>query len=275
MKKIIITALLLTAAFAAWGQQKPRVAVATFGVTGEITAEEANIVTELFIAELVSTGRVDVIDPANFDRIIVEMNFQTSDWSDRQKTAQLGGILDVQYIIRGQLMKMAAVYYWTATMMDIETAQVLSSAREQLAGMWQVFYKLPAFCKQISDKIPFDGTIGDRGPGGGIVFVDERGAFMECSEILGQYYWHGARSIAENYRGGGFTDWRLPTMQELNLMYQNLRRKKLGGMGDNVYWSSSEYGDGHAWYQRFSDGKQGSIFKSNSFSVRAVRAFSN
>jgi hypothetical protein len=37
-------------------------------------------------------------------------------------------------------------------------------------------------------------------------------------------------------------------------MYQNLRKKNLGGMGDGWYWSSSEGDSNHAWVQRFSDG---------------------
>jgi hypothetical protein len=255
MKKIIITALLLAAAFAAWGQQKPRVAVATFSVTGGVSADEANVVNELFIAE---------------------MRFQTSDWSDRQKTAQLGSVLNVQYIIRGQFMKMGAVYYWTATMLDIKTAQVLYSAREQLTGMEQIFDKLPAFCTQMLSRPPLGYSVGDRGPGGGIVFLAQGDAFMECSEMLGQYNWDEAIQAAKNYRGGGFADWRLPTKEELNLIYLNLRRKNLGGMGDNVYWSSEESYQNDAWHQSFSDGGQSvGGYKYNRHSVRAVRAFRN
>jgi hypothetical protein len=39
------------------------------------------------------------------------------------------------------------------------------------------------------------------------------------------------------------------------------------------YWSSSEYAAGTAWYQNFVIGAQGYSGKSNSYSVRPVRAF--
>jgi hypothetical protein len=31
--------------------------------------------------------------------------------------------------------------------------------------------------------------------------------------------WHGAKSYCENYRGGGYTDWRMPTQNELAELY--------------------------------------------------------
>jgi TolB-like protein len=128
--------------------------VATFDVMGGITTGEAQVVTELFMAELVSKGSVNVVDRVNFDKIIAEQKFQTGDWSNPQKTAALGQALNAGYVIRGQLMKMGAVIYWTATMIDIKTAQVLYSAREQVGNLGEVFGKLPAFCAQILDKIP-------------------------------------------------------------------------------------------------------------------------
>jgi hypothetical protein len=51
-------------------------------------------------------------------------------------------------------MKMGDKIYWTATMLDINTAQVLYSSREQLTNLGEAFDKLPAFCSQMLDKIP-------------------------------------------------------------------------------------------------------------------------
>jgi hypothetical protein len=72
----------------------------------------------------------------------------------------------------------------------------------------------------------------------------------------------------------GYDDWFLPSKDELNLMYQNLKQKGLGEFSSSWYWSSSEDGNYGAWNQHFSDGSQGYITKDNtSLSVRAVRAF--
>jgi len=73
---------------------------------------------------------------------------------------------------------------------------------------------------------------------------------------------------------GGFNDWFLPSKDELDLMYKNLKQEGLGGFSDNWYWSSSQYIVNNAWGQRFGDGGQiGDGGKNSTGSVRAVRAF--
>jgi TolB-like protein len=151
MAALVLAALCGTGVFAV---DLPTVAVATFDVMGGVTKDEAQVITELFMTELVSKGTVNVVDRVNFDKIIAEMKFQASDWSDSQKTAALGSALNAQYVIRGQLMKMGSVIYWTATMLDIKTAQVLYSAREQIDDLGQVWGKLPGFCAQMLTNLP-------------------------------------------------------------------------------------------------------------------------
>jgi TolB-like protein len=115
--------------------------------------------------------------------------------------------------------------------------------------------------------------IGDLGPGGGIVFFAEGGRYMEVSGILGEQNWNSALTTARNYRGGGYSDWRLPTKDEVNLIYQNLRAKNIGNLGDSWHWSSTEYRNHSAWSPSFSDGSQNAGGKTYSLSVRAVRTF--
>jgi len=80
-----------------------------------------------------------------------------------------------------------------------------------------------------------------------------------------------AARIARSYSGGGFTDWYLPSKDELNKLYIN--RLAIGGFASAGYWSSSEYGASSAWYQDFYSGFQGNEYKGNTCRVRAVRAF--
>jgi len=47
--------------------------------------------------------------------------------------------------------------------------------------------------------------------------------------------------------------WRLPTKDELNLLYQN--KEKIGRPW-STYWSSTESGVNSAWNQRFTNGEQ-------------------
>ncbi len=70
----------------------------------------------------------------------------------------------------------------------------------------------------------------------------------------------------------GYSDWYLPSKDELNKLYLN--KTAIGGFVSNFYWSSSEYDANNAWDQFFSNGGiQSSIIKFSTEYVRAVRAF--
>ena len=71
-----------------------------------------------------------------------------------------------------------------------------------------------------------------------------------------------------------YTDWFLPSKDELNKLYIN--RVAVGGFGESSYWSSSEEGitKNLVWYQDFSNGSQDVILgQPTKYLVRAVRAF--
>jgi hypothetical protein len=91
-----------------------------------------------------------------------------------------------------------------------------------------------------------------------------------------------AAGLARAYRGGGYTDWFLPSKDELNEMYINKSKinTAVTANGGSVfiedrYWSSSEIADNYAWRQYFNTSTQSGIYKGTSQNVRAVRAFSN
>ena len=72
---------------------------------------------------------------------------------------------------------------------------------------------------------------------------------------------------------GGYSDWFLPSKDELNFMYENLKISWVGGFAANFYWSSSEYDADFAWCQDFGSGYQFNYAEFKAYRVRAVRAF--
>jgi hypothetical protein len=83
----------------------------------------------------------------------------------------------------------------------------------------------------------------------------------------------GAASIAKAYRGPNRrTDWFLPSKDELNELYS--QRLIVGGFKVGNYWSSTEAGNGDAYYQYFLDGQQPTALKYDAtLYVRPIRAF--
>jgi hypothetical protein len=153
----------------------------------------------------------------------------------------------------------------------------------------------------------FGYEIGDTGPAGGIVFyLDGTGGGLEAAPLdQGDAEWGcegtelsgadgtaigtGAQNtadivsgctdpgtaakVADAYEFNGYTDWFLPSRDELNELYLN--KDVVGGFSYDYYWSSSEsdsYKVG-AWYQHFGLGGQNYVTKNYTVRVRAVRAF--
>ena len=81
-----------------------------------------------------------------------------------------------------------------------------------------------------------------------------------------------AADICANLSLGGYIDWFLPSLDELNLMYENLYLEGVGGFANVYYWSSSETDATHAWGRNF-DSNPGNNGKYAITRVRAVRAF--
>lgn len=69
----------------------------------------------------------------------------------------------------------------------------------------------------------------------------------------------------------GYSDWYLPSKDELQLLYQ--QREMVGGLGTYTYWSSSEANAENAWRQSFSSGVQGAAAKVLNSTVRPIRTF--
>lgn len=70
---------------------------------------------------------------------------------------------------------------------------------------------------------------------------------------------------------GEYSDWYLPSKDEMHLLYLN--RVAIGGFSTNYYWSSSEFDNGSAWSFGFSIGTEGNGNKNYICNVRAVRSF--
>jgi hypothetical protein len=126
-------------------------------------------------------------------------------------------------------------------------------------------------------------SLGSKGPGGGIVFnVDYSGAHgleAQPADYTSQpgdgsdpdepfYRWEHATTAAGGYGAG----WRLPTKNELNLLYQ--QKAIVAKFFENCCYWSSTVGFEEVWSQSFADGKQYTPSRLTALNrVRAVRAF--
>ena len=91
----------------------------------------------------------------------------------------------------------------------------------------------------------------------------------------------GAWKHADDYSYSGFTDWYLPSTDELNLLYNNRfnvnKTLSVIGGADQLryysYWSSSEEDSDTGIYTNFANGVSNFTLKDSLYRVRAIRQF--
>ena len=127
--------------------------------------------------------------------------------------------------------------------------------------------------------------VGDRYGGGIVFYVDgtgEHGLIAATSdENINQIKWLDAK-IAFDVKYDG-TDWRLPTKDELNIMYTNIGRgasgndKNIGKFELDFYWSSTIDSGGGVWAQQMIGESHGVDYPLGpgwgEAHVRAIRTF--
>ena len=102
------------------------------------------------------------------------------------------------------------------------------------------------------------------------------------NSIVGQAgHTSSAAKLCLDLVSGGQSDWYLPSIQELNMLWNNYYTvtralSQISGatqLSNSVYWSSSESSSNYAWYFSFNYGTTNYNTKLTTYCVRAVRAF--
>ncbi len=91
-------------------------------------------------------------------------------------------------------------------------------------------------------------VVGEEGPAGGTIFyADNKGGYREISDVLNTsgVTWADAKTMADGYTGGNYTDWYLPTRGVLNEYGKS--RIDLDYDNSLVYWSADEEGYWTGW----------------------------
>ena len=195
---------------------------------------------------------------------------------------------------------------------SITWAQTPVPASSSSGGGGSVAYT----CSNAGVRSPGGGAcvVGDIGPGGGLVFLISGGLTYEmapktwsggsqdplvawCNDvsntlsgIFGTAIGTGAQNTAlmdagctsgagqqaADYVVGVYSDWFLPSLDELNAMYgykNSIVDTATYGFASNYYWSSSQKSESRAWYQYLFNGDQDDAGKGSTLLVRPVRAF--
>lgn len=194
-------------------------------------------------------------------------------------------------------------------MKKISFTKLVPTTIGQLAGLAMIssLISLSTGCKKDpADKSPHYYTLGEQYGGGIVFYVDSTQQHGLIAATVDQSttapWWNGtfvatnatsatdgftntqkivaaqqsgeyAARICDGYAGGGFTDWFLPSKDQLDKLYSN--RMFVGGFSEEIYWSSTEFDVASVWVQDFTNGQQHLDNSSDGANVhtRAIRTF--
>jgi len=153
VKKYLFCVLAVFACFSLFAQQQPVVAVAPFDAISGISSTDANMITRVFFIRLGNTNKVSLVDRNVVDRVLREHSFQTGDWSNQQKTAELGSALNADWIVRGELEKFGNNILVTVQFYDIRTFRFMGGSDLLLANAEEAMTKMDPLVNKLVETI--------------------------------------------------------------------------------------------------------------------------
>jgi hypothetical protein len=134
----------------------------------------------------------------------------------------------------------------TSSMRACRKAREIAGGRSQssVTGVTQTGRKIG---NEVSDGTIYAGISPDTG----------RAMYATPKDASGVYDFNQAASYAKTLDAHGHKDWRVPTQNELDVLYQNRDKGKLKGTFNETgaypagwYWSSSPYCGDYGWGRR-------------------------
>jgi len=152
MKKLLFCILAMFTCMGIFAQQ-PVVAVAPFSAISGISATDANMITRVFFIRLGNANKVSLVDRNVVERVLQEHKFQAGDWSNQQKTAELGKALNTDWIVRGELEKFGTNILVTVQFYDIQTFRFMGGADLRLANADEAYDKMDPLVDKLIETI--------------------------------------------------------------------------------------------------------------------------
>jgi len=170
-----------------------------------------------------------------------------------------GSPLDVSVVFRSESGRTIV-----PTKVSGDYLQVLPGRDKKIE--WDAYAELGDFSGELYAELAIEDKL----------IIDLNGRKIEVAEqdFPEQMTWMDAIRACEKLGKG----WRLPSKEELKVVYEQLYKKGKGNFKtDNWYWSSSENNANSAWYFYFEDGEayytgDYDVDKNYTRHVRAVRA---
>jgi formylglycine-generating enzyme required for sulfatase activity len=153
MKKLFFYLVFAICAVTAFGQNI--LVLAPLLNEGGIEEVQIRTLSRLLENAIQRTRRFDIIDRGAAEDILKEHGFQLSDLSDTRKTAELGRVLNANFLVRPSVMPLAGDLFLESRIVEMNTARMLNSAEVRIrADLSDAYDKLGGLAQALTGTVP-------------------------------------------------------------------------------------------------------------------------
>ena len=130
-------------------QEKPIITVLDFSVS-DVPKGEMGAVISLLSSELFQTGEYNLIDIAERDTLLKEIEFSTTDCTDENCQIEIGKMLSAEMIVVGSISRVGTKYILSAKMLQTATSRTTSTADGIYADMDSLVEDISTLARRLS-----------------------------------------------------------------------------------------------------------------------------
>lgn len=236
------------------GEEKTKIGIMNFEVSENLDASFAKLMYNTLLDKMLMSGRFTVVDGDEVEHAL--NNTVKSHPGISKQAAKKKGLsqLGIRKLYMGSLSKIGSKFYLTVKVLNpdftVERVEKSSTKREddledcinKLASNLLVsrqeqeakaaFEKRHEKEKSRQREAQKGKEIGrdDRfiAYGKGLVKDTKTGLIWADRDNGSDITWGGAKSYCKNYKGAGYTDWRMPTQDEVAGLYDKTKKNRLG-----------------------------------------------
>jgi hypothetical protein len=156
---------------------------------------------------------------------------------------------------------------------DGKTINFLTTGQQAATFSWQDKRTLLQIEQMTGYKVKPRGVVSQFKHGGFVVYEENGHGLVAAVTDLGSMDWNSAKTACDELILNGYSDWHLPSKEELHALYVNLKQLGVGGFASGFYWISAEGSNGSKWLQDFGSGNKYLNDQADKYPFRAVRAF--
>jgi len=158
---------------------KTRVAVIDFEqkATQELQGKQAGeIVAEWLITSLVRTGRFDVVERAQLQKILKEQQLGMTGMISQETAARVGELLGVKVIITGSVIQIGNTVEVNARLINVEDGSILKAEKIRGAGLESIERMMDSLAESLKRDFPLEGFV---------VMVSGKRAMIDLGRVHG------------------------------------------------------------------------------------------